>query len=297
MANDQLLLNGRPVFLTGFGKHEDFPVHGRGTSLPVVVRDFDLMRWLGANSFRTSHYPYAEDWYDYADRHGVLVIGETPLVGLCQRLFESAEVLERALSVTGEMIARDRHHPSVIMWSVANEPSIESADGERFITGLLAHARALDASRPITYVAHMDPAHNAPCRHVDIVCVNKYYGWYELPGNIPEGTARLGGMLDQFRAAFGKPLILSEFGADAVPGLHALPAVMFSEEFQSEIIEAQIIEARRRPWIVGIHVWCFADFKTPQSITRVVKNHKGVFTRDRTPKLAAHTIRRLWSRG
>ena len=293
-TSDALLLNGRPVFLKGYGKHEDFPLTGRAMPPAAIIRDFELMRWTGANSFRTSHYPYAEEWYEHADRQGFLVIGESPLVGLCTRLFEGPDVLQRAQGIVGDMLARDRHHPSVIAWSVANEPWIETPSGEVFIAALLDHARSLDASRPITYVAHMETVHNAPAAKCDIVCVNKYHGWYEQPGDIVAGTRRLGETLDQFRAAFGKPVLFSEFGADALPGLHALPATMFSEEFQAEIIEAQYREASRRPWIVGTHVWTFADFKTPQSITRVVRNHKGIFTRDRTPKLAAHTVRRLW---
>ncbi len=291
---DAFLLNGRPVFLKGFGKHEDFPVTGRAMPAAAIVRDFDLLQWTGANSFRTSHYPYAEEWYDHADRLGVLVIGESPLVGLCQRLFDAPGVLDRSLDLIRRMIERDRHHPSVIMWSVANEPWIESAAGEEFVSRLLAHARSLDQSRPVTYVAHMDPKRNAPSHDCDVVCVNKYFGWYELPGDIAGGTRSLGRTLDDFRAAFGKPVLFAEFGADAIPGLHSLPAVMFSEEFQAEIIEAQYREARQRPWIIGTHVWAFADFKTPQSITRVMRNHKGIFTRDRAPKLAAHTVRRLW---
>lgn len=71
---------------------------------------------------------------------------------------------------------------------------------------------------------------------------------------------------------------------------------MFSEEFQTEIIAAQYEEARRRPWVIGAHVWAFADFKTSQSFTRIVMNRKGVFTRDRQPKLAAHRLRELWSK-
>lgn len=292
--NDQLLLNGRPVFLKGFGKHEDFPVVGKGLVPAVVVRDFDLLHWIGANSFRTSHYPYAEEWYEYADRHGILVIGETPFVGLCRRMYRP-DVLERALGITTDMIERDRHHPSVIMWSVANEPTVDVPEGTDFLVSLIEHARALDPRRPVTYVAHLDPEHNAAMSHCDVVCFNKYYGWYELPGNIPDGTVLLGGMLDRFRAAFGKPVILSEFGADAVAGLHTLPSEMFSEEFQADMITAQFEEARRRPWVIGTHVWAFADFKTGQSITRVVYNQKGIFTRDRNPKLAAHALRKLWA--
>src|SRR6185503_5152244 len=77
-----LLVNGRPVYLRGFGRHEDFPIAGRGLVPPVVVKDYALMRWTGANSFRTTHYPYSDEMLDLADRLGFLVISETPAVGL-----------------------------------------------------------------------------------------------------------------------------------------------------------------------------------------------------------------------
>lgn len=261
----------------------------------MVVRDFDLLQWVGANSFRTSHYPYSEEWYEYADRHGVLVIAETPFVGLNTRMY-CPEVLEHARDVTRRMIARDRHHPSVVMWSLANEPNIDTAEAETFFATLASDARALDPSRPITYVAHPDPENNAPLRHYDLVCLNKYYGWYEKPGQIKASLDDFGDCLDRFRAAFQKPVLLAEFGADAIAGLHLQPPEMFSEEFQADIIAAQYTEARRRPWLVGTHVWAFSDFKTAQSITRVATNRKGVFTRDRQPKLAAHRLRELWHR-
>ena len=78
----RLLLNGQPVRLRGFGMHEDGVLHGKGHDDARMVRDFALLRWIGANSFRTSHYPYAEEVLDYADRQGLLVIDETPAVGL-----------------------------------------------------------------------------------------------------------------------------------------------------------------------------------------------------------------------
>ena len=293
-TKDSLLLNGRKIFLRGFGKHEDFPIVGRGLSLPLVVRDFDLLKWTGANSFRTSHYPYAEEWYEYADRQGILVIGETPLVGLCERLFNSSEVLADARQLITDMIERDHHHPSVVMWSVANEPWIESAAGETFIRTLLKDARSQDDSRPITYVAHHGAGANAPCADCDIVSFNRYGGWYDHPGDIETGTRLLREEFESYRIAFGKPILLAEFGADAIPGQHAVPATMFTEEFQADIIEAQIAAAESYPWVMGTHVWAFADFKTGQCITRAVRNHKGVFTRDRAPKMAAHRIRQLW---
>ena len=296
VTGDELLLNGRPVFLTGLGKHEDFPVLGRGLSTAVIVRDFDLMTWIGANSFRTSHYPYAEEWYDFADRAGFLIIGETPFVGLNQRMY-TPPVLEDALGVVRKMIQRDRHHPSVVMWSLANEPDFGGPEGEAFMLRLFQEVRRLDPRRPITYVAHREPQDNSALRHCDVVCINKYYGWYEQPGEIKGSLNEFGACLDRFRAAFGKPIILAEFGADAVAGMHSTPPEMFSEEYQAEIIASQYLEARRRPWVIGAHVWAFADFKTAQSITRVGMNRKGVFTRDRRPKMAAHRLRELWQNG
>ena len=82
VRGQQLLINGEPFYLTGFGKHEDSAIRGKGHDDALLVHDFELMRWIGANSFRTSHYPYAEEWLDYADRHGIVVIDETAAVGL-----------------------------------------------------------------------------------------------------------------------------------------------------------------------------------------------------------------------
>ncbi len=86
-----------------------------------------------------------------------------------------------------------------------------------------------------------------------------------------------------------------EFGADAVAGMHSDPPVMFSEEYQAEVIRQVGDALDRRPWIIGEHVWNFADFMTKSGLTRVMGNRKGVFTRERQPKLAAHALRRRWS--
>ena len=91
-------------------------------------------------------------------------------------------------------------------------------------------------------------------------------------------------------------MIVTEFGADAVAGMHAQPAEMWSEDYQADLIEAYYRALRRHPYIVGAHTWAFADFKTAQGIMRVGSlNQKGVFTRDRRPKLAATRLRALWT--
>jgi beta-glucuronidase len=292
---DKFLLNGEPVFFRGFGKHEDFHIIGKGHLDALLVRDFEVLKWVNANSFRTSHYPYDEAWLNYADSEGILVIDETPFVGLNTRMY-TEEILGRAKGIIRDLIRRDNHHPSVVMWSLANEPNTDIGDPTpvRFFKELVEFARAQDPSRPITYVAHREPEYNEALKYYDVVCVNKYYGWYIGPGLIEETLPELGKCLQRFRDAFGKPVILAEFGADAIEGFHRMPSELFTEEYQSEIIEKQYQIARSFPWCIGAHVWAFADFKTAQSITRLVFNRKGVFTRERQPKQAAHMLRQLW---
>jgi beta-glucuronidase len=290
----KLLLNGQPVFLKGFGKHEDFDILGKGLNPGVLVRDFDLLKWIGANSVRTSHYPYAEEFLDYADRHGLLVIDETPFVGLREHLF-TPEKLAEAKTVISELIARDKNHPSVIMWSLANEPFVESERGAEFFRDMYRHARDLDATRPIIYAAHLDIAHNRGMKYYDMICLNQYHGWYTQPGQLDKGVAQFEKTIEEFWQTFQKPVLISEFGADALAGVHSTRQQMFSEEYQAEFIAKYYELIRSKEYCIGAHVWCFADFRTPQHYTRVVNNRKGVFTRDRQPKVAAHLLRRLWN--
>ena len=122
VAGDRLLLNGEPVQLRGFGRHEDFPVLGRGTASALNARDLLLMRQIGANSFRTAHYPCDEETLDIADQLGLMVIAETPAVGLYFADDDTPRRQQQVLRSLAEMIARDRNRACVIAWSVANEP-------------------------------------------------------------------------------------------------------------------------------------------------------------------------------
>jgi len=305
---DRLLLNGQELTLTGFGKHEDFPIHGRGLDLPLLVRDYELLRWTGANSYRTSHYPYSEEAMLLADRLGVLVIDEIPAVSLgfgdgdelvAQRLAQCTQQLD-------ELVARDKNHPSVILWCIANEPMAGNLlsgatperveAGTRFFTALYEQARRLDATRPVMLVG----VQGGPPEWLDVVDVpgvNRYYGWYSLGGRLDEAASALAAELDALHARLGKPIVITEFGADTAAGVHGQPAEMWSEEYQVELLRRYLDVAASRPFVAGVHVWNFADFKTGQGILRMAgMNLKGVFTRDRRPKMAAHFLRSRWAR-
>ena len=168
--------------------------------------------------------------------------------------------------------------------------------GTRFFERLFARAHALDATRPVT----LNGVHNGPDEWVgqgDVICTNSYNGWYAVSGRLADAETTLERELTALRARHqDKPIMFLEFGADAVAGDHAEPPEMWSEEYQAAVIEMYWRVLRKHPYVVGAHPWAFADFKTPRSIMRVgALNQKGVFTRDRRPKLAAGKLRELWS--
>ena len=295
VTGDALLLNGKPVYLKGFGRHEDFAISGRGLAPAVNVKDFALMQWINANSFRTSHYPYSEQQMDLADRLGILVIDETPAVGLFFAEQGLARRFELCRQMTRELIARDKNHPCVIAWSVANEPNSVHPNAPAFFRNLYDLAKSLDATRPVTLVSNKGLQEES-FDFMDLLCLNRYYGWYTQIGQIELGAGELSQELDAMYAKWHKPLIFTEFGADTLPGHHAQPPEMFSEEYQVEMITRDIQVLRSKPFVVGEHVWNMCDFKTAQGVRRVNgMNYKGVFTRDRRPKMAAHRLRELWA--
>ncbi len=312
IANSEILLNGEPIELKGFGKHEDFAVHGRAINVPLIAKDGALFDWIGANSYRTSHYPYSEESMMYADRAGILIIDEIPAVGLMfddgeENVAIRREICKKQLT---ELIQRDINHPSVIMWSVANEPmpinmmqrfrgqEIDEAvdkPATEFFDDLIAHGRYLDATRPFSLAGVM----GGPVAWLDlcdVIMVNRYWGWYRHGGSLDKAREVLAQELDSLHNQLQKPIIISEFGADTIAGQHSDPPVMFSEEYQVEMLRVYLDVAAARPFVAGLHVWNFADFKTGQSPMRFnAMNYKGVFTRDRTPKMAAHFLRSRWA--
>jgi beta-glucuronidase len=310
---NRFLINGTPFYFTGFGKHEDSAVRGKGHDDAYLVHDFQLMKWIGANSFRTSHYPYAEEVLEYADRHGIVVIDETAAVGLNYSVvsgflggpviptFGPDSVNDQTQAAHAqairELVARDKNHPSVVMWSIANEPDSGVAEAREYFEPLAALTRELDPTRPITFVNVMlaPVGVDRISDLFDVLCLNRYYGWYVDTGDLAAAEAHLEAELRGWEQAYGKPMIMTEYGADTVAGMHSVLAQPWTEEYQAAYLAMNHRVFDRIDSLVGDQVWNFADFQTPVGIIRVDGNKKGVFTRDRKPKAAAHELRGRWT--
>ena len=311
-----ILINGEPVYLKGFGKHEDSDIVGRGFSIGIMKRDFELMKWIGANSFRTSHYPYSEEIYQMADREGFLVIDEVPAVGMFQSLMnfmeastgkqtaffkkETTPVLLKAhLRAIEEMIARDKNHPSVVAWSLLNEPETTNEAAVPYFKEVFDLANKLDMQkRPRTFALIMNSLPDT-CKcyqFSDIIALNRYYGWY-MKGGYEISVAE-----ELFRKEINawkekklnKPFIFTEYGADTLASEHKLPSVMWSQEYQDEYLKMTHEVFDSYDFIKGEQIWNFADFQTTEGIMRVNGNKKGVFTRQRQPKDIAYKLKERW---
>ncbi len=302
IENGRLLLNNKSVYLKGFGKHEDFPAIGKGMFLPLMIKDFELMKWINANSFRTSHYPYPEEIMFYADKKGILVIDEVPAVSLDLR-FANGATMQNHKEFVKRLIERDYNHPSLIMWALGNEPNLVgdegyyNGSGKEYWKEIFSFARSHDSSRPLTVPNCTRAGINDPVlEFCDVISLNRYYGWYEYPGNLEYAAKVLGSEMDEIFNRYRKPVMFTEFGADTLSGLHSTSVQMFTEEYQAKLIEMYIGIIRSKHYTIGEQLWNFADFRTPQNFRRVVLNLKGIFTRERQPKLAAFRLKELWSK-
>lgn len=301
IKGNQFLINDKPFYFKGFGKHEDSEVHGRGLNEVMNVKDISLMKWLGANSFRTSHYPYAEEMLNLCDRLGIVVIDETTAVGLNFGQgdigYEKFRTKEHHEQVIQDLIARDKNHPCVVIWSIANEPDTERQPQKAhdYFMPLYHLAHECDPqNRPVTLVINQnDYTKDITAPKMDIICANRYYGWYVFGGDL-EAAERAMREEMKYWKKWGKPWMITEYGADTVAGIHMATPNMFSEEYQAAYYEALNRVLDECDFVVGEHTWNFADFATVQGTLRVDGNKKGIFTRERRPKLAAHYFRRRW---
>lgn len=309
----QLYVNDRPIYLQGFGRHEDFPVIGKGMNRAVINHDHQLMKWMHANAFRTSHYPYSEEEMRLADRDGFLVIDEVPAVGLyadfsvamahgdkIKNTWKNMQTMTAHKQVIQETINRDQNHPSVIMWSVANEPASQQTGAHEYFQEITTFTRQHDwqnlpliAPKIMSATVDVDLTGDL----FDVIALNRYYGWYVDFNDLKKAATDLENELQKWHAKFpDKPILFTEFGADTLSGMHSIDREPYSEEYQHDYYQMNFDVFDRHPYICGELLWNFADFATPAGLIRVNGNKKGVFTRDRQPKQIVYDLKKRWQK-
>ncbi|XP_017839847.1 beta-glucuronidase isoform X2 [Drosophila busckii] len=293
--NNSLYINGMPAYLRGFGKHEDSDLRGKGLDNALLVRDFNLLKWVGANAYRTSHYPYSEESMQFADEHGIMIVDECPSVDTDH--FEPL-LLEQHMTALEQLIHRDRNHASVIAWSIANEPRSWNKYGAPYFKSLANYTKSIAHGRPLTGASNaFYPSKCMMSQFLDIIGINRYNAWYHSAGRTDMIVNKVFEEVDSWRQEYKKPVILFEYGGDALAGFHMLPSSVWSEDYQVELLSKHFQafdKLRKLNWFIGEFVWNFADFQTEQSTTRAGGNKKGMFTRNRQPKSTAYLLRQRY---
>ena len=287
----EILLNGKPIFLRGVCIHEEAPFRGGRAYSREDART--LLGWakeLGGNFVRLAHYPHNEWMVREADRMGIMVWSEIPVYWTI--LWENAATLENARNQLTEMIARDKNRAAVVIWSMANETPLSDARLS-FLRNLVTHARSLDPGRLISaamerhYVDATTQMIDDPLgEYLDVLGCNEYVGWYD---GLPDKADRL-----EWRTKYQKPLIMSEFGGDALYGNHGDVLTRWTEEYQENLYRHQIAMLKRIPFLRGAAPWILMDFRSPRRPLPKIQdywNRKGLFSNKGEKKKAFYVMR------
>lgn len=290
----EILLNGKPIFLRGVCIHEEAPFRGgRAFSRDDAQTLLGWAKELGCNFARLAHYPHNETMIKEADRLGLLIWSEIPVYWTI--LWDNLATFENARNQLGEMITRDRNRASVIIWSMANETPQGDARLQ-FLRKLTERAREMDSTRLISaamerhYVDEQTQMIDDPLgQYVDVFGCNEYVGWYDGP---PEKADAL-----VWKSKYQKPVIMTEFGAEAPYGLHGPVSRRWTEEFMEKVYEHQVRMLKRIPFLRGTSPWLLMDFRSPRRPLPGVQdfyNRKGLISDRGEKKKAYYVMKRFY---
>jgi beta-glucuronidase len=286
-----ILLNGKPIFLRGIALHEEaLGRGGRATTRAQAEALLAAAKELGCNFVRLAHYPHSDEMTRAADRMGLMVWSEIPVYWTIA--WSNVTTLAAARAQLAEAIARDHNRAAVILWSVGNETPVSDARN-RFLRTLVDDVRAADDTRLVTAAlehhaadAHTEVIDDPLGVALDVLGLNEYVGWYD---GLPAKCDTLA-----WRSAYDKPIVVSEFGADAKAGMHGDALTRFSEEYQADVYRRQLAMLKKIPSLRGLSPWILVDFRSPRRPLPGVQdgfNRKGLLSNDGTKKQAFDVLR------
>ncbi|MCE2612183.1 beta galactosidase jelly roll domain-containing protein [Flavobacteriaceae bacterium D16] len=289
-----ILLNGKEVFLKGISIHEEAPFKtGRVTSREECITLLNWAKELGCNFIRLAHYPHNEDMVREAERMGFMIWSEIPVYWTIQ--YDNKDTYQLAEQQLMDMISRDKNRAGVILWSIANETPVSSIRND-FLMRLAGKVRDMDNSRLITAALEThtgnegervidDPLGTA----VDVIGINNYCGWYVQE---PSSCAQI-----KWRNTYDKPMIMSEFGAGALQGLHGAANERWTEEYQDDVYKYNIEMLKKIEFLSGVSPWILMDFRSARRHLQKIQkdfNRKGLISEQGLRKKAFYTLKRYY---
>ena len=302
VRDGRLVLNGAPVRFRGVGYHEDR--QGKGAALGPEDHEWlvDQARALGADLMRT-HYPPHPYLHELADRLGVMLWSEVPVYQVKNSVLTVPRNRRNAVALVRENVLANGNHPSVVVWSVGNEFTVEAGPSQSaYFQAAAAAIRALDTTRPVGYAVAGFPSSTCQEEYapLDFIGLNEYFGWYTGPGGESFDREKLSAFLDQFRACYpDKAVAVTEFGAEANRDGPAEEKGTWA--FQSEFADYQLGVFATKPWLSGVSYWALNEFwvrpgwsgGNPRPVSPV--HQKGLITYAGERKPAWEVVRRHYA--
>lgn len=294
---DKILLNGKPIYIKGYNRHEQYANLGSAVPENIMSFDLDLVQDSGANLVRTSHYPNDERFLDMCDERGILVWEESHSRQIHVPRMKNPNFKKQIEDCIEEMIVNHYNHPSIIMWGIMNEGESNSEFGRECYIHQFEQIKRLDKSRPTTTASNRhfkDLCYDLP----DIISLNIYPLWYynEEPYDY---LARIRDYVNE-NGGKGKPVIISEFGAGGIYGYRDFNNLKWSEPHQVDVIERIVNELYKFDDLSGLILWQFADCRLDDEFEPLSRpkcqNNKGVLDIYRRPKMAYFAISKLFGK-
>lgn len=298
VKGNEILLNGTPVFLRGISIHEEAlgPAGTRRLSWQDAEKILRLAKEeLGCNFVRLAHYPHSERMTRTADRLGLLVWSEVPVYW--DIAYKNPATRDLAVGMVSENVMRDRNRASIVVWSVANETPI-TPERTAFLGAMVDRVRALDPTRLVSAALDRTTKDGDTTtiddpigERLDLLAVNEYEGWYGT--RTVEEIPRL-----RWKTSYAKPMIFSEFGAEARVGTHGRRDERWTEEYQAYFYSQTLAMAEKVPNLRGMSPWILKDFRTPRRFHGLHQNfwnRKGLVGETGEKKLAFDVLKNWYA--
>lgn len=291
-----ILLNNKTIKIMGVNRHEEHPDWGFAMPPMLNAKDMDILKTLGVNAVRGSHYPNTQLFVDMCDSEGILFWSEIPMWGFEKESLERPLVIERGLKMHTEMINQYYNHPSIIIWGMHNEVATDSEQGYSITEKFVKHVKSLDKSRLVTYATNRILKDEC-LSLIDFISVNQYVGWYE--GDIKDWAEFMVQMKEYLKekGVADKPVVMSEFGVGAVFGTKTFEELRWSENYQVEFYKHTLDIFLNDEDISGVLLWQFSDIRSNAkwSLLRARSfNNKGLVNEYRQPKLAYYAVKEIF---
>ena len=293
--NNQIFLNGKSIYIKGVNRHEAHPDWGFAVPLNVNRRDFQIIKDLGCNTVRGSHYPNTHGFLDYLDRDGMLFWSEVPMWGSGTHESLTAPLtFERLKKMHEEMIDQYYNHPCIVIWGLHNEISTNTEDGYELTKKIRAFVESKDKTRLINFTTNRF-LKDICLELTDVVCINAYLGWYgDAIEDWKAWFANVHNVLESKNCA-DKPVIMSEFGCPALHEYSSLNGEKWSTDYQTRMLTEVINDSIATEGVCGTLVWQFCNSPSDMDLAKARGfNNKGILDEYRHPKLAYYAIREIY---